>query len=146
MWDQFNTSIKAILDANTLLQSVYDYEVSNPDGIPFATLTPSANENDYHTTTANSRVYAFTLRLFTDRGGQSTHQASENSMRSLVDSVLDDLDKNHQLSGLTVPSGYAFLFMEAAPASWGYVGREFQMRVAEIAVRCHVEVDTTIIS
>lgn len=140
------TTLKSILTSNTLIQSVYDYERANAEGTPFATITPSANENDYATTTENRRVYAFLIRVFVERAGQSNYPQAETTTRSLVDSVLDDLDKNYQLTGLTIPAGYTFLFMEAAPSQWGYVGREQEYRVAEVTVRCHFYVDTTIIS
>lgn len=140
------TTLKAILNANSLIQSVYDYERADSDGTPFATLTSSANENDYATTTENRRIYAFLIRLFVERDGQSTPEQAENTMRALVDSVLDDLDKNYLLTGLTQNSGYTLLFTEAAPSQWGYVGREQQYRIAEITVRCHFYVDTTVIS
>jgi len=140
------TKLKSILTANTLIQSVYDYERADAEGTPFATITPSANENDYATTTENRRVYAFLVRLFVERAGQSTYENADNTMRALVDSVLDDFDKNYSLSGLTSANGYTFLFMEATPSQWGYVGREQEYRVAEITIKCHFYVDTTIIS
>lgn len=138
--------LKSILEANDLLQVVYSYERADSEGTPFATVTPSANENDYATTTENRRVYAFVIRLFVERAGQTTAETAENTMRDLLDSVLDDLDKNYALSGMPIANGYTFLFMEAAPSSWAYVFRENEYRVAEIAVRCHFYVDTTIIS
>lgn len=142
MFRNLINKLKSILDANSLIQVVYTYERENPDGTPFATITPSANENDYLTTTENRRVYAFTIRIFVERKGQTTVEGTEQTMRDLMDTVLDDLDSNHQLSGLSIPSGYTFLFMEAVPSRWAYTGsRENEYRVAEIAVRCHVMVD-----
>jgi len=146
MWEKLSNKIKEILVANTLLEQVYNFEVQTPDGIPFATLVPSANENEYDTTTENARVYAFTLRLYNERSGQIKPEDTERTMRELVDSVLDDLDKNHRLSGLASETGYTFLFMEAAPSIWGYIEEPAQYRVAEIVVRCHFSIDINLIS
>ncbi len=142
MWEILTTAIKTILEANTLLQNTYTYEASDLSGTPCATLTPSANENDYHSTTENARVYAFMLRLYVDRpSGEDEEFQSEEAMKDLVDSVLDDLDKNHRLNALGSKTGYTFCFLEATPSIWGYAGRENEYRVAEIIVRSHFIVD-----
>lgn len=146
MIQQLSKILKSILDDNSLLENSYTYEVQSPDSTPYATLTLSANENDYDTTTENVRVYAFMLRLYQERNVQVDQDSAENAMRGLVDSVLDDLDKNHRLDGLEGKAGYTFLFMEAAPSTWGYVDEPAQYRVAEIVVRCHVSIDTTVIT
>lgn len=139
------TKLKAILDANTLLQVVYPYEREDSSGTPFASITPSGNENAYQTTTENERVYAFLIRLFVERKGQTTVEDCETTMRELVDSVLNDLDSNHRMSGLQTQTGYTFLFLDAAPSAWGYVGRENEYRVAEITVRVHFSVDINMV-
>lgn len=146
MWEKLSTKLKSILEANTLLQKVYNYEKQKPDGIPFATLTPSSNESDYDTTTENQRVYAFTLRLYNERSKPIKPEDAETTMRELVDSVMDDLDKNHRLSGLEKETGYTFLLMESAPSLWGYIEEPAQYRVAEIIVRCRFSIDINLIS
>lgn len=137
--------LKSLLEANSQLQKVYDYERSDPTGTPFATITPAANENNYFTTTENERMYAFLIRLFVERKGQGSEENSEAAMRELLDSVLDTLDRNYTLSGLGTKAGYTFINMRAAPSVWGYTGRENQYRVAEINVQCRVSVDVTLI-
>jgi len=146
MWEKLSTKLIEILELNTLLQKVYNYEKQKPDGIPFATLTPSSNESEYDTTTENERVYAFTLRLYNERTGQIKPEDAETAMRELVDSVLDDLDKNWELTGLESETGYTFLLMEAAPSVWGYIEEPAQYRVAEIVVRCRFSIDINLIS
>lgn len=146
MWELLIKKIQSILTANSLLSNVYIFENADFEADPVATITPSANENAFTTTIENGRTYAFTIRLFKDRGGQIKPEDAEEAMRQLVDSVLDDLDKNWALSGMNVPTGYTFLFMDAAPSAWGYIDRETQLRVAEINVRCNFSIDTTTIS
>ena len=147
MWDKLTTKLKDILQANDLITNTYTFEASELSGTPIATLTPSFNENDYTTTTENTRVYAFMLRLYVSRpSGEDEEYQSEMAMKELVDSVLDDLDKNHRLSGLETKTGYTFLFLEATPSIWGYAGRENEYRVAEIIIRSHFAVDINQIS
>lgn len=129
------------------IQSFYNYEASNIEGSPALTLTPSANESEYSSTSENRRVYGFVLRLYVDRpSGNSNEQTAEKAMRDLVDDVLNRLDYNHQLNNIPATTGYTFLFMEAAPSRWGYSGREQIQRVAEINIRLHFDVDVTLIS
>tara|TARA_Y100000310_G_scaffold270565_1_gene284469 strand:+ start:53 stop:496 length:444 start_codon:yes stop_codon:yes gene_type:complete len=147
MWEILTTKLKSLLEDNTLLANTYTFEASELSGTPIATLTPSANDNDYATTTENTRVYAFMLRLYINRAsGEDNEQVTEEAMRQLVDDVLDDLDKSHRLSGLGSKTGYQFLFLEAAPSLWGYAGRENIYRVAEINIRCHFAVDINLIA
>lgn len=146
MFNNIIKALKGILDANDLVQVVYLYERSDATGTPFATITPSANEGAYSSTSENRRVYAFLLRLFVERVGQGNEDNADTAMRGLIDSVLNDLDKNWKMSTVENAAGQTFLFMEAAPSSWGYIGREMQYRVAEINIRCHVNVDVNIIS
>jgi len=145
MWVQLNDSIKAILEANTLIQEVFDWEVDKFEGDPAVTLTSSASESDYHTTTENSRIYAFLVRVFVDRTTRKD-QDTEKIMRKIVDSITDDFDKNYTLTGITNPTGYTMLMVEALPGSWGYTEREGVYRVAEILINCKVDVDVTQIS
>jgi hypothetical protein len=147
MFDKISTKLFSLLSANTLIQSKYNYEASNLQGFPALTLTPSANENEYATTTENQRAYAFVVRLYVERGSSATAENDcENTMRELVDTVLDTLDKNYNMVGLETQTGYIFLNMTAAPSTWGYAGRENEMRVAEIKVTLRFYVDTTLIT
>lgn len=148
MFDKISTALMEKLQTLTKIQSFYNFEASNIEGSPALTLTPSANESEYSSTTENRRVYAFVVRLYVDRpsSGNAAEQTAEKTMRDLVDTVLDRLDVNHQLSNIAAQSGYSFLFMEATPSRWGYAGRENIMRVAEINVRLHFDVDVTVIS
>lgn len=148
MWEISSKFLKTeILDQNSLVAEGYDYERTQLEATPVYTLTPSVNESDYVTTTENRRVYAFMLRLFVERqSGSDEEKTAEDAMRELVDSVLDDLDKNHRLSGMDTKTGYQYLYMEAAPSVWGYAGRESEYRVAEIIIRLHFDIDVNVVT
>jgi len=143
------TKLQTILETVSLLQVVYPYEKEDSLGTPFATITRSAKENDYETTSENRRVYAFVVRLFVERKGATGSKSNPNdceaALDALEDAVIDELDANHRLSGLTVNTGYTYLFMEAVPSVWGYVGRENEYRVAELTVRVHFSTDVNLI-
>lgn len=145
MWKNLVEKLQTILEATNLFQVVYPYEREDPEGTPFATIMPSANENSYSTTTENTRVYAFLVRVFVERKGQSNVAGCETTTRALMDAVLDAFDRNHRLTGLSSVSGYTYLFMEATPSKWGYVGRENEYRIAEVNVRVHFSIDVTVV-
>lgn len=147
MWEKLVQKFKDILEDNTLLTNVYDFEPSDLEGTPIATIVPSGNDSDYATTTENERIYAFTIRLYAKRlSGEENERNSELAMRELVDSVLDDLDKNHRLTGLSLNTGYCYLYLEATPSSWIYIIGENGYRIAELSLRVHFDVDVTLIS
>lgn len=147
MWQNLLVKLKAILTANTLIQEVYDYEVSDFNGQPAVVIVPSDSEGEYSNTIDNERIYAFSVFVFVARAKEYyTDEKCDVVMRSLVDSILDDFDKNWQLTGLVVPTGYSMLYMESAPSMWGYANREMVYRMAEIKLRVHIYVDTTVIT
>lgn len=145
------SKLKDLLVNSNKFVNVYTYEPGNLEGSPVATITPSGNEGDYQTTTENRRVYGFVARIYIQRGsGDSGTDKAEEAMRDLFDTILDTFDKNHQLSSLNrsteVSTGYTFLFLEAAPGVWGYVGRDQEYRVAEINIKVHTYIDTNLIN
>ena len=145
MFTTLLTKITSILSANTLVSEVFNYEAEQFNEDPTAIVTPSGNEGDYSTTKENERIYAFNLKLFVSRSDRTPKEA-DRVLRNLVDSVLDDFDKDYYFSGLTVPTGYTMINVFATPSSWGYSGREDEFRVAEITIKCRVSVDVTNIS
>jgi hypothetical protein len=148
MWDEIVAKVVSILEANTLIQEVSDFEKVGFDGFPAATVTPSSDDGDYDTTSENREVYALRIGLFVRRGEDVGGQReAEVALRQLVDSVKRDFTADYTLSGITAPTGYTVLFVEAVPSAWGYMDdREGNLRVAEITLRIHVDVDVTQVS
>ncbi|KAA0004645.1 MAG: hypothetical protein FE038_02070 [Thermoplasmata archaeon] len=145
MFDILSAKIVDILESNDLIQEVFPYEVEQFSGDPAVTVTPSSNENDYNTTEENVRIYAFTIRIFVSRTSRTKKEADE-VLRDVVDSVLDDFDKDYTFSGISCPTGYTFINSFALPSAWGYSGREDEYRVAELLLKCRVSVDLSAIS
>lgn len=137
--------IQRILAENQRIASVYTYEPEELVGDPVAIVVPSGNESDYKTTNENERVYAFTIRLIISRTVREKDE-SDAVLRTLLESVLDDFDKNYSFSGIETPSGYQMINVFALPSQWGYTGGEDEYRVVEVNVRCRVYVDVTQIS
>lgn len=152
MWQNLRKKLVAILNANNLIKTVYDYEVAEFAGDPVATVTASVNESDYRTTTANRRVYAFQVMLWVKRGDPRSDQEAENVLTDLLDTVLDDFDRYYTLgtgspgAALVLPTGYTMIKVEALPSAWVYSNRETLYRGAEINVRVEMDVDVTLIS
>lgn len=149
MFNKISTALINLFKNNSKLAVYHNFESSKLDGFPALTLTASANESAYSTTTENRRVYAFMVRLYVERGsGVAAESTCENTMRDLVDTILDAVDKNHSTISNTIDTqaGYTFLFMRASPSAWGYAGRENEMRVAEIKIQLEFDIDTTIIT
>lgn len=138
------------MTANTKIQEVYNYEVEGFKGTPACTITPSDNIGEYITNEENVRLYVFNIRLYINRNvapaGIDVESNADKIMRGLVDSVLDDLDKNYTLTGITNPTGYTFINLFAIPSAWGYAGRESEYRVAEIKATARVCIDLQNIS
>lgn len=145
MFTTLLTKITNILTDNNLISEVFNYEAEQFNEDPTAVVTSSGNEGDYSTTKENERIYAFNLKLFVSRSDRTATEA-DRVLRNLVDSVLDDFDKDYYFSGLTVPTGYTMINVFAAPSSWGYSGRESEFRVSEITIKCRISVDVTAIS
>jgi len=137
--------IVGILEANSLIQEVFSYEVEEFTGDPVAVIVPSANESEYNTTQENIRLYAFTIKLFVKRTSPRTVQDADRIMRDLVDSVIDDFDHQYLFNGITNPTGYTFINVFAMPSAWGYSGREDEYRAAEVNLKCRVSVDRNLI-
>lgn len=152
MWQDLKNKIKAILAANSLIEQVYDYEAAAFTSDPVAVLTPSVNESDYRTTTANRRVYAFEMQLLVKRTEPRTDVQAEDVLTEVVDSVLDDFDKFYTLgtgspgAALVLPPGYTIIRVQALPSTWGYVERETTYRTATILIKVEMDVDVTAIS
>lgn len=147
MFDKISTALITIVKANTRIQSVYDYEASNLEGFPAATVIPSSNDSDYSTTTEDRRKYSFVIRLYVERlSGQTAERTCEATMRDLVDTLINNLNKTNSMASLATQTGYIFLKILPTPSVWGYAGEGSTMRVAEVKVSLEFDVDTTLIS
>lgn len=153
MWQNLRKKIVAILNANNLIESVYDYEVDNFAKDPSVTVVASASESDYRTNIHNRRIYAFAIQLWVRRGGDyRSDKEAEDVLIDLMDTVIDDFDRYYTLgtgspgAALVLPTGYTMIKVEALPSSWFYSNRETLFRGAEIIIKCHLDVDVTLVN
>lgn len=142
MFEEILYKLKSILQSNVLIEDTYDYEEIQTDSDPFAVIVPSGNDSDYLTTQENIRIYAFKVMIFVSRKIRSKKDA-DKVMRNLVDSVINDFDKDYTLETAGVPTkaGNTFLQVFAAPSAWGYALPEDDYRVATINLTALVSVD-----
>ncbi len=147
MLDKCIRKLKTLLETDNEFASVFDYEPSNLDATPICTITQSSNTAAFRTTTENDRVYALTVRIFVKRAtGEENERLAEEALRQIVDSVIDTVDRNHQMSGLETQTGYTFILVKAAPSVSGYVKADTQYRTADIEVRFVFSVDVNSIT
>jgi hypothetical protein len=142
--DQIKSKLNGISD----IQVVYDYPWLDFDGYPAATITPSGMDSDYETTVENLRKYVFVVRLFVSLNeivGDSYKKKVEDGFRlaeELVDTVIDTIDKDETLSGISLPSGYTMIGLTPIPSVINYFVEE-KMVVAEVKIEAKVSFDTT---
>jgi len=144
MLENIKNTVKSKLDNVVALQEVHQYPEIKFNGYPAATIVPSDNESDFETTTENQRVYAFTIRLFSQIKGSGLEKAY-GQMYNLIDEVLDEFDKDQGLSGLTLPTGYTMIISEALPSAVGLVA-ETDLLMAMVTIRVRILIDTKIIT
>ena len=144
MLENLKNTIKGKLDSVTAIQEVHAYPEIKFNGYPAATIVPSENESDFETTTENTRVYAFAVRLFSQIKGSGLEKAY-GQMYNLIDEVLDEFDKDQALTGLTMPDGYTLEISEALPSSVGLVA-ETDLLMAMVNIRVRILIDTKIIT
>ena len=152
MWKRLKDKIKSVLATNSKIQEIYDYEVAEFGGDPCVTITPATDSADYRTTSENMRVYAFNVVLWCKRGGARTDHQAEEVLTDLIDSITRTFDKYFTLgtgspgNALVLETGYTMIMVEAVPGEWFYAGREMEYRAATLTIKCHVNVDVTIIA
>lgn len=153
MWQNLRKKIVAILEANNLIRKVYDYETDSFTKDPSCTIVASSSESDYRSNIHNRRIYAFTIQLWVQRGGElRSDKEAEDVLIDLMDTVVDDFDRYYTLgtgspgAALVLPTGYTMVKVEALPSAWFYSNRNTLYRGAEIIIKCHVDVDVTLVS
>lgn len=139
--------IGTLIDSVPEIQEVVNVPKIKFDGYPAAHIIPSDNEADYETTTENVRTYAFMVRIM----DETKKQSLENAMLSLeevVDALLDKFDQedlkgsSSRTVGVSLPTGYTYLNIWAAPSSFGEIPGE-QLITAQISVRVRISRDIT---
>lgn len=128
---------KAAETMNVESGSVFEYEpeLDDVEADPFVTVTPSANENEYASTSENRREYAFMVRVFVARGTPSRGNAdAETLLTQIVDDMIDLFDQDYTLSGNA-------LLSLAAPSRWGYAMGTKEYRTAEITITAKTDFD-----
>lgn len=127
--------IKTILQSETTINVVYDYDRPNIEKSPAAMVVPSGNDSDYVSTVHNRRSYAFVVKVMVplDPAGMET---AESTLVGIIDSLIDKFDQDFTLTG-------SCLMMTAAPSAWGYEEREILYRVATINLKCKTNFNVT---
>lgn len=146
-WQTLRPQLKTLLDTVSTIQETASYPKMKFNGYPSATVTPNENDAEYETNTENIRNYAFMVRIFYE----TKHTGIENAILALeevVDSVIDVFDQEDlkgsatRTVGVSLPSGYTFINIWAAPGAWFELPDE-ELIYAQVSVRVRVSVDIT---
>ena len=146
-WTTLRPQIGTLLKTLSTIQEVSNSPKIKFSGYPAAHVIPSENTADYETSTENVRTYAFTVRIFYETK-QTTIEDALGALEEIVDSVLDLFDQEDLKSsadrtvGKSLPTGYTFLNIWAAPSRWGELPGE-QLIMSEISVKVRLSIDIT---
>lgn len=120
------------------LQEVVDSWEHKFTGYPAANVVPVEGEADYETTAENERVYNFQINLYY---GNDDVDNAKDALLDLVDDVLDELDKDQTLTGITLPSAYAMIAVDPTFAGWEEVeSRKYLLAVINVRIRVSVDI------
>lgn len=140
MWKNIIDKIEDKLKTIDKIQEVHKYPVHEFDGYPAAIIAPEGQESDFETTASNQRTYVAEIKILQETKHATVDGAYE-IMLDLIDDVLDKFDSDQGLSGVTIPTGYTMLTVEAVPSSVLPVADLENMIMTTITVRVRVEVD-----
>lgn len=153
MWanlrSQLQTLLQSMVDGNG---AAYFVEVSKApkirfSGYPSAHIVPSDAPGAYETNIENTRVYAFTVRLFYETKVIGIEKALEN-LESLVDTVMDTFDEEDlkagsaRTLGQNTPSKYTYINVFATTGKWGEYQDE-ELIMCEVQVRVQFSIDVS---
>jgi len=134
-----SSGIATVLSQVSALKHVYEYEITQPDGYPCATVTPAEIvDNAFLDSGRNRRSYVFSIKVMQERtrvsGSTKPERDAERLLRELVDEIIQKFDDpaNNTLSG-------ACIFSFPIPAKWGYrQSPDVDVRIAEIMLQAVV--------
>ena len=125
-YTSISTQLASIIDEITAVQAVYEYAPKNPGPFPYVTVEESGNTDIFLSTAANEREYEFMIRVYYPLDDSS---ACSRIMKSVVDSIISELEGNNTLDGVvswSLPVTAKWLYTVNAPKP---------MRVCEITLR-----------
>lgn len=148
-WQTIRPQVKTLLDGISTVREVSGTPKLKFNNYPAAYVVPSENQSEYETSQANERVYAFIVRLFYETKSTTVDTAMDR-LEDVVDTVLDTLDKEDLKSstnrtvGVSLPSGYTFLSINAHPSTWGELpGANLLMAEIRVSVKLSIDINST---
>ncbi len=96
--------IKEKLESIASIQQVEDYPTEDFNGFPAAMVASARLEADFETTEENKRTYVFAVYVLQEINNKDERKA-RNIVEATVDDIIEDFDKDQQLSDISLPSG-----------------------------------------
>lgn len=121
-------------EGTAAFSAVYDFPTDTPSGYPYALVLPSSTQQgQYQNVAQNERYYNFDAIIYVR--SQGSLQSNWADARTLVDSVIDKIDKSIDLGGLCD-------FVMPVPAEWTVnVTADGVEIIADVKVVCKATVN-----
>ncbi len=139
--------LKQKVQACSSVQSVYGaVKLNHTGGWPVVFISPGDMDGEFSSTSENSRVYSFRLRIWFPLGqdypaaAQSPsgerEEYAEDVIATVIDEIINSVDTDFTLSG----PDPTVLYVKAADVAWGYADYEGgEARAAELTLRVYTE-------
>lgn len=135
------------IESVSSVQKVYGSEELNPAGWPAVMVTSTDMEGEFSSTSENSRVWAYRVRIMFLVGKdvevpktKTRMQYAEDVVATVIDGIIDAVDTDFSLNGVSIANNYTAKFANAADVAWGYIDFEAgKARTAEITIRVYTE-------
>jgi len=109
----------SVIGAIDKIQVIKGYSTLELSGYPAVTIYPSnQSQAEYDTTIDNKRYYTFTISAFYDLPNQGMETA-QDALFDLVDDIMDALDDNEFLTGISLPADYTMVGIRPTFTMWG---------------------------
>lgn len=133
------------ITALSTVGQVYGYEEPHPKNYPVVFVTPADMDGAFVTNAENRRIYGFLVTVSFPTGSNLPKDASKTPLRhsedvcnDVVDQIINDIDENFTLDGVTI------LFIEAADARWGFINVQGgSNRALQVTLRIHTDFNVT---
>ena len=111
-FSKLRQKLKSKLEAIDSIQETQDFPSEEFNGFPVAMISDEIrNESEFQTTTENKRVYIFIIYLMQEIENVGKRKASI-IIESVVDDVIDALDKDQTLTGVDLGTGKTMIVMK----------------------------------
>lgn len=137
--------LKQLVQTCLSVQAVYGaVKLNHKDGWPVVFISPANMDGEFSSTSENSRVYAFLLRIWFPLGQDfpnppqtgDREEYAEDVIATVIDEIINAVDTDFTLSD----PDPTVLYVNASDVEWGYADYEGgEARAAQLSLRVYTE-------